>query len=91
MVSQHPDSISVFISKNILDGLERGDETIKEYVNKEKAKLLLKYNRPDGRRHDISLNIVPTPLHVDVNIVENDVLDLDAFKRLRPDLTENAE
>ncbi|GAB3545911.1 leucine--tRNA ligase [Spirosoma fluminis] len=32
-----------------------------------------------------------TPLHVDVNIVENDVLDIDAFKKARPDLTENAE
>ncbi len=26
------------------------------------------------------------PLHVDVNIVENDVLDIDAFKKWRPDL-----
>ncbi|MCX6216014.1 leucine--tRNA ligase [Spirosoma sp.] len=32
-----------------------------------------------------------TPLHVDVNIVENDVLDVEAFKKARPDLTENAE
>ncbi|MVM30558.1 leucine--tRNA ligase [Spirosoma sp. HMF4905] len=32
-----------------------------------------------------------TPLHVDVNIVENDVLDIEAFKKLRPDLAENAE
>ena len=32
-----------------------------------------------------------TPLHVDVNIVENDVLDIDVFKQSRPDLTENAE
>ncbi|GAB3957928.1 leucine--tRNA ligase [Spirosoma harenae] len=31
-----------------------------------------------------------TPLHVDVNIVENDVLDIEAFKKIRPDLTENA-
>jgi leucyl-tRNA synthetase len=31
-----------------------------------------------------------TPLYVDVNIVDNDVLDLEAFKRWRPDLT-NAE
>ena len=30
-------------------------------------------------------------MHADVNIVENDVLDLDAFKAARPDLTENAE
>ncbi|GAB3760200.1 leucine--tRNA ligase [Spirosoma pomorum] len=32
-----------------------------------------------------------TPLHVDVNIVDNDVLDVDAFKKSRPDLAENAE
>ncbi|QDK80420.1 leucine--tRNA ligase [Spirosoma sp. KCTC 42546] len=32
-----------------------------------------------------------TPLHVDVNIVENDVLDIDAFKKARPDFAENAE
>lgn len=29
-----------------------------------------------------------TEMHVDVNIVENDVLDLDAFKRWRPDLAD---
>ncbi|MFD2570351.1 leucine--tRNA ligase [Spirosoma soli] len=43
----------------------------------------------------VSLNQVSdrdvTPLHVDVNIVENDVLDIEAFKKARPDLTENAE
>lgn len=33
-----------------------------------------------------------TPLHVDVNIVTNDVLDVDAFKKSRPDIAgENAE
>ncbi|MBC3785837.1 leucine--tRNA ligase [Spirosoma utsteinense] len=32
-----------------------------------------------------------TPLHVDVNIVENDVLDIEAFRQARPDLTEAAE
>jgi len=43
----------------------------------------------------VSLNQIQgrevTPLHVDVNIVENDVLDIDAFRNARPDLTENAE
>ncbi|WP_338876894.1 leucine--tRNA ligase [Spirosoma sp. SC4-14] len=43
----------------------------------------------------ISLNLVGdqevTPIHVDVNIVENDVLDIEAFKKQRPDLAENAE
>lgn len=32
-----------------------------------------------------------TPLHVDVNIVENDVLDVEAFRKTRPDYAENAE
>ncbi len=32
-----------------------------------------------------------TPLHVDVNIVENDTVYIDEFRKSRPDLTENAE
>ncbi|WP_288426044.1 leucine--tRNA ligase [uncultured Spirosoma sp.] len=32
-----------------------------------------------------------TPLHADVNLVDNDVLDIDAFRKSRPDLTEGAE
>ncbi|WP_138991543.1 leucine--tRNA ligase [Larkinella sp. C7] len=32
-----------------------------------------------------------TPLHVDVNIVENDVLDVETFIKTRPDFAENAE
>ncbi|GAB3884989.1 leucine--tRNA ligase [Spirosoma agri] len=43
----------------------------------------------------LSLNQVGTqdvtPLHVDVNIVENDVLDINEFRKSRPDLTDNAE
>ncbi len=43
----------------------------------------------------VSLNQVNgqevTPLHADVNLVDNDVLDIDAFKNSRPDLTEGAE
>ncbi|GAB3336657.1 leucine--tRNA ligase [Larkinella ripae] len=32
-----------------------------------------------------------TPLHVDVNIVENDALDVETFRKTRPDYAENAE
>ncbi len=43
----------------------------------------------------VSLNQIDgkdvTPLHVDVNIVDNDVLDIDVFRKSRPDLTENAK
>lgn len=48
-----------------------------------KPAIFLSLNQING--HEV------TPLHVDVNIVENDVLDINAFKKSRPDLTENAE
>ncbi|GAB3990534.1 leucine--tRNA ligase [Spirosoma daeguense] len=47
------------------------------------APVFLSLNQIQGR--DV------TPLHVDVNSVDNDVLDVEAFKKARPDLTENAE
>ncbi|MDB5239843.1 MAG: leucyl-tRNA synthetase [Spirosoma sp.] len=91
--SEHPDSISLFISKNIKDGLERGDEESKLYIHTYFNKLRSRVTNDDGRHHIINLSkfMMWTPLHVDVNIVENDVLDIEAFKKLRPDLTENAE
>lgn len=38
--------------------------------------------------YHLSKNYDVTPLHVDVNIVENDILDLEAFKNWRPDLAD---
>ena len=38
--------------------------------------------------YNLRNNYEVTPLHVDVNIVENDILDLEAFKKWRPDLAE---
>lgn len=35
-------------------------------------------------------NYEVTALHVDVNIVENDILDIEAFKKWRPDLSDSA-
>ncbi|MCM1348891.1 MAG: leucine--tRNA ligase [Firmicutes bacterium] len=38
--------------------------------------------------HGLKKNYDVTPIHVDVNIVSNDVLDLDAFRAWRPDFTD---
>ncbi|MFN3403587.1 MAG: leucine--tRNA ligase [Cytophagaceae bacterium] len=38
--------------------------------------------------YNLRKNYDTTPLHVDVNIVNNDILDLEAFKKWRPDLTD---
>ena len=88
--SGHQDSVSVFVSKNVLDGINNGEEDVKIYAKSLLNKELARYSRTDGRSHNVDINHLPTDLHVDVNIVENDVLDVEAFKKSRPDLTENA-
>jgi leucyl-tRNA synthetase len=48
--------------------------------------------RVNGTNRFVSYNLrtqyETTPLHVDVNIVDNDVLDLNAFRKWRPDLAD---
>ncbi|WP_163377979.1 leucine--tRNA ligase [Cyclobacterium sp. SYSU L10401] len=48
--------------------------------------------RKKGSNTFVSLGLIKdhevTPMHVDVNIVHNDQLDLDAFKKWRPDLAD---
>ncbi len=93
MISGHPESISVFFSKNVIDGIENDNAEMIDYAQKTLNNILSKYERIDGRRHNLLIRrfLLYTPLHVDVNIVENDILGLDTFKKSRPDLTENAE
>ncbi len=93
----------VFISKGIVDVIENKDYEggfakyslmIREALARVEQKLPLKY------RSESSVSILywspnkgafVVPLHVDVNIVENDVLDLKAFKASRSDVSEDAE
>ena len=89
---------SFFISKSIKEGIESNDyktvELVHNVINQIRQKLLLEQPTATGRISFIEKSYglpMTTSLHVDVNIVENDQLDPDAFKQSRPDLTENAE
>lgn len=71
------------------------DEPFKKLINQGmiQGRSSLVY-RINGTNKFVSLNLKDqyevTPLHVDVNIVENDILDLDKFKAWRPEFV-NAE
>ncbi len=52
------------------------------------SKLFISKNILDNLLSNSQDIITITPLHVDVNIVSNDVLDLDAFKSWRPEFTD---
>ena len=96
----------IFVSKGLVDALENQPSTYetdeiartlrdkKRYFNGELNNILqrLLVTSPD-KSGDIYINQSQptTALHVDVNIVENDILDIEAFKKSRPDLTEGAE
>ena len=87
----------IFVSKSIKEGLDLEDQTSIELVRKrlDEIRQTLILDQPDatgiiGFYEPPFKFSATTPLHVDVNIVENDVLDLDAFRNTRPDLTENA-
>ncbi|MDO7883798.1 leucine--tRNA ligase [Hymenobacter cheonanensis] len=78
----------IFVSKNIVDELSKphskGDSIVK-YFDLELAKI---GNNNGGTvrpaKHGENYAYF-TPLHVDVSIVNNDVLDTSAFKKWRPD------
>lgn len=71
------------INQGMIQGRSNFAYRLKGTGTAEKAPVFISLNQVGDRE--------VTPLHVDVNIVENDVLDIEAFKKQRPDLTENAE
>ncbi len=85
-----------FWNKFLFDlGLACEDEPFKKLINQGKiqGRSSLVY-RITGTNKFVSYNLrkdyKTTPLHVDINIVENDILDQEAFKKWRPEF-ENAE
>ncbi|WP_420148413.1 leucine--tRNA ligase [Spirosoma sp.] len=86
----------IFISSNLKEGVENSDMTKIKYLNDRMMEIqqsLWQKNPETNSRiiYNLPSRSLTTPLHVDVNIVENDVLNVEAFKEARPDLTENAE
>jgi len=67
------------VNQGMIQGRSNFVYRVKDSVGEGKTPVFVSY----GLRKEYDV----TPLHVDVNIVENDVLDVDAFRQSRPDLT----
>jgi leucyl-tRNA synthetase len=83
---------SRFWNKFLYDlGMTCEDEPFKKMINQGKiqGRSSIVY-RKNGTNTFISKGLLDshevTPIHVDINIVENDILDVDAFKKWRPEL-----
>ena len=83
--------LTAFISKSIMDRVFSEDKEALRYVNEKLEEVRQKKNIQVERMYftpDVTMH--PTALHTDVNIVENDILDIAALIKVRPDLAENA-
>ncbi|MCP2044561.1 leucine--tRNA ligase [Pontibacter sp. HSC-36F09] len=83
----------IYVSQNIASKYEKGQlsDHDKEYFSSVISKISDKYksliNDSSLRAYDLKGSKI-SQLHVDVNIVENDELDLEAFKAWRPENSE---
>lgn len=81
----------IFISKNIQQmlSLEGGDiDTAIEIIEKEVSTIMSRLYPKDQLQIDID-SVLVTPIHVDVSLCRNDVLDTEGFKKWRPDLADS--
>lgn len=85
---------SRFWNKFLFDiGMAVTDEPFKKLINQGKiqGRSNLVY-RVQGTNRFVSFNLKDTydtvPLHVDISLVDNDLLDIEAFRRWRPDLAD---
>ena len=69
---------NIFISKSIADGIFKG-----KYTSEELSKLFKESNV--NIPNELLTNQGVNEIHVDVNMVSNDILDIEAFKNWRPE------
>ncbi|MGI4761604.1 MAG: class I tRNA ligase family protein [Janthinobacterium lividum] len=91
---QPVDGPTIYVSKNVYEQHDAANpyEALKDRQGKVRASLkeiVGKLRTPIGENGSLATaefgNPLFTPLHVDVSIVDNDVLDTEAFKKWRPD------
>ncbi|UBD16954.1 leucine--tRNA ligase [Bacteroides salyersiae] len=84
-----PVSTNIFVSYNIKQKINKGEYTpnqLEELFKKSNIKNIDYNNKNIFQQQFFNDNIDTfTPIHVDVNIVSNDILDLEAFKAWRPE------
>jgi len=77
-----------FISKDLFDEYSQGNNNVKQEI----AKKMLEIHSANFPKHVASkflpyVSDKPIKLHVDVNIVNNDELDIEKFKKWKPEYT----
>ena len=77
----HDEPFQKLINQGMIQGRSNFVYRVKGTGSEGVAPVFVSLNQLGG--HEV------TPLHVDVNIVDNDVLDVEAFKKSRSDLAEN--
>lgn len=92
--SEHEYDLLLFSIKEIKDDFDTVLKKIKDKMDGKDVEVLAHHDTSDLKPYFISKNLIQdlevTQLHVDVNIVNNDVLDTEAFKKWRPEF-KNAE
>ncbi|MEO6541300.1 MAG: DUF559 domain-containing protein, partial [Ferruginibacter sp.] len=71
----------VVVSKRYRDGIVHGQEDVVKEVNLELVRIF------NSNTIDVIPNYTVTELHVDVNIVDGEELDIEAFKKWKPEYT----
>lgn len=80
----------IFVSKNKKDLLEAGNQEVILEVTKKIKEYEIEFKKIHSEEQETKLFLTEVgtktiPIHVDVNIVENDILDIEAFKKWRPE------
>jgi leucyl-tRNA synthetase len=96
MISNPASSANVYVSKSLNEGLERRDPEVISYVQQKANAFSKELGLIDGKQTIFS-TYGTTPINVNIELVDNDItsanygkLNTDAFRKERPDLTENA-
>jgi leucyl-tRNA synthetase len=86
---RNPDNVeSLFVSKSLYDGLNDSQSTFGQSSKETILNFIAKINKLGTS--EINSNLISNAIHVDISIVENDKLDIEAFKNSR-DEYKNAE
>ena len=86
---RNPDNLkSLFVSKSLYDGLNDSQSTFRQSSKETILNFIAKINKLDTS--EINSNLISNAIHADISIVENDKLDIEAFKNSREEY-KNAE
>jgi leucyl-tRNA synthetase len=75
----------ILVSKNLVEGFKNKDGQALDYINKEFSKILVTASEKLNRKIASPSIVNFTEINVDVNIVDNDILNIEALRNWRLD------